>query len=42
MFLSVLEGSVISRINGEKKDEKKKESTLTAMKKICHLEFASK
>ena len=33
MFLSVLEGSVISRINGEKKDEKKKGEYLNCYEK---------
>ena len=41
MFLSMLEDSVISRINGGRKMGKKGEY-LNCYEKICHLEFASK
>ena len=41
MFLSMLEDSMISRINGGRKMGKKGEY-LNCYEKICHLEFASK
>ena len=41
MFLSMLEDSVISRINGGRKMGEKGEY-LNCYEKICHLEFASK